>query len=490
MTFYSVFRIVLLLIVAAMLGYNLYHLDEMEQADTLPNTQKRYQPYQGSGLLLAVLATLFLGDMLFMGRSLSEAFHNLAVVGVLAFFYATVYYALLLLLLPWLRRRISARTCGFLWLVPNFLYLSFYSGLQMQRPTLVLHPPVKFLPLLGWIWLAGMVLVLGRSIVSHLRFRQEILRDAVPEADPAVLEIWTAEQHRAGYHKAPYRLVRSPAVQTPLSIGFWKRTIRVVLPQQPYTAEELPLVLRHELVHIGRADAHNKLFLTLCTALCWFNPLMWIAMRRSAEDFELSCDETVLLNADTPTRRRYAELLLTTGGDQRGFTTCLSSSAQSLRYRLKAVLSPAKRSLGALALMVSVLLVTLPFGTVTFAWDRGTVEDWVFAGNPEACTVESLFYHADPAEHLRFAQKSPDAAPLLAYLGGLELEQVAGMYAFSTVEDPILYLYGHTEDAQITINLWNDMLILHIRGRDNQTHAYHLPQPPDWDTVASLLAEA
>lgn len=488
MTFYPVFRIVLLFVIAAILGYNLYKLDEMERANTLPNTQKRYQPYQGSGLLLTVLVTVFFVEMLFMGRSLPEAFHSLVPAGALAFFHATVYYALLLPLLPWLRRHISARTCGFLWLVPNFLYLTFYSGLQMQRPTLVLHPPVGLLPLLGWVWLAGIVLVMGWRIVSHLRFRREILRDAVPESDPAVLEIWTEEQHLAGFHKTPYRLVRSPAIQTPLSIGFWKRSIRVVLPQRSYTTEELSLVLRHELVHIGRADACNKLFLTFCTALCWFNPLMWMAMRRSAEDFELSCDETVLLDADTPTRRRYAELLLTTGGDQRGFTTCLSSSAQSLRYRLKAVLSPAKRSLGALALMAAILLVTLPYGIVTFAWDSGTMEDWIFAGDPAACTVSYLSCFDQEGNH-QFFQEFPDPEPLLEALGKLPLEQLAGMYALPTTDDSALYIHCTINGINTDLELTDDALSVRSHVGSAQRRAYHLPQPPDWEAIQALLPE-
>ena len=40
---------------------------------------------------------------------------------------------------------------------------------------------------------------------------------------------------------------------------------------------------------------------------------------------------------------RYSELILSTAGDERGFTTCLSASAKSLRYRLSRVMRPQKR---------------------------------------------------------------------------------------------------------------------------------------------------
>lgn len=69
-------------------------------------------------------------------------------------------------------------------------------------------------------------------------------------------------------------------------------------------------------------------------ALCWFNPLMWIATRKASDDLELSCDEIVLENMDEGMRRQYAELLLDTAGQAGGFTICLSAAAETMRYRL------------------------------------------------------------------------------------------------------------------------------------------------------------
>ena len=102
--------------------------------------------------------------------------------------------------------------------------------------------------------------------------------------------------------------------------------------------------------------------MVFCTAMCWFNPLMWVAMRKSADDFELSCDESVLLAQPQPVRRQYAELLLKTAGDERGFTTCLSARAASLRYRLTRVLHPKKTSEGTLMLTCFMFLFMIGCG--------------------------------------------------------------------------------------------------------------------------------
>lgn len=89
-------------------------------------------------------------------------------------------------------------------------------------------------------------------------------------SDPAVLAVWQAEVDRAREKKPKFRLVTSPQASTPITIGLFFKSVRVVLPQRHYTPEELKLIFRHELVHIGREDAWNKFFVAFCIAMCWF----------------------------------------------------------------------------------------------------------------------------------------------------------------------------------------------------------------------------
>ena len=226
------------------------------------------------------------------------------------FLEAGIYYVLLLAMMPRLRRWVSARVCAMLWLLPDWLYV--FAG-RPDRPTdgkmLVLHAPGVLVYVLLAIWVVGAVGVMVWKIGSHLAFRRRILKNAVPVTDRQTLHVWEIELERAWIRKCKWKLVRSDAVTTPLSIGLYNRTTRIVLPMREYTQEELSLILRHEIIHISRGDPEAKLFLTFCTAMCWFNPLMWAAMRKSADDFELSCDESVLLDEPQPVRRQYAELL-------------------------------------------------------------------------------------------------------------------------------------------------------------------------------------
>lgn len=132
-----------------------------------------------------------------------------------------------------------------------------------------------------------------------------------------------------------------------------------ILPIHAYTERELRLIFRHELHHLRRRDTDSKLFFVFCGCLCWFNPLVHLAIRRAADDLELSCDEIVLEHADEETRNFYAELLLNVTGERRGFTTCLSARATSLRYRLKCVMHERKTAEGSLMLMLFMFLFLL-----------------------------------------------------------------------------------------------------------------------------------
>ena len=349
---------------------------------------RKYLPYLNSGVLPSyVIMMLVLNGMYAGWEGDSQVWTGLVGWMFEVFLQVSLYFLLLALVLPLLRRYIRAGACAMLWIIPNYLYLT-YSTNRHTMPRWVIPLPGGWLEAAGVIWLAGMLAVLGWKIVAHLRFRRWLLREAEPVSDPEVLSVWQAEVERARVKKPKFRLVTSPQAVTPMSIGLFERSTRVVLPRRHYTPEELKLIFRHELVHVGRADAWNKFFLVFCNAMCWFNPLMWLAMRRSSEDLELSCDEAVLTGLDEEERRRYAQLILRTAGDSRGFTTCLSASASALRYRLKSIMKPGRKLPGALLVGTVFFVLFMTCGQVGLAYEAGTGESAIYHGNSRQGVLE------------------------------------------------------------------------------------------------------
>lgn len=399
-----------------------------------------------------------------------------------------VYYVLLMAVMPWLRRWVSARVCAMLWLLPDWLYV--FAG-RPDRPTdgkmLVLHAPGVLVYVLLAIWAVGAVGVMVWKIGSHLAFRRRILKNAVPVANRQTLHVWEIELERAWIRKCKWKLVRSEAVTTPLSIGLFNRTTRVVLPMREYTQEELSLILRHEIIHISRGDPEAKFFLTFCTAMCWFNPLMWAAMRKSADDFELSCDESVLLDEPQPVRRQYAELLLQTAGDERGFTTCLSATAGALRYRLKNIMMPGKKRTGAILIGLTLFALSMCSGYVALAYDAQPGAAHIFGGQDlSTVTVDSVDLWND--------SRGKDGVclneeALKAYLASLELELYTEEIHAYNEDERTIFIEFDSPQGYLSAALC-DRAVQVTRSQNGETTGrdYYLKTPLDWDYLDTLIA--
>ena len=479
-------RILIFLVLSLLMAGTAYsRYDALMGNDGIPDlgNHPSYLPYYPAMLLLVmvtlcpVLLTPFIG----FARAADITFSSYGGL----FLHVSLYYLVLLALMPHLRGRISARTCAMLWVIPNVLYLTTYSSFTPPRPWLIIPLPGHGWTLLLWVWLAGLVGVLAVHIVQHLRFRRRILSPAVPATDPLTRYIWEEALKEAGFRNPKYQLVISPEVKTPLSIGLLPRCTRVVLPTRSYTREELYWVIRHEVIHLARQDSWSKFFLLFCTAICWFNPLMWVAMKRCAQDLELSCDETVLLFAHQSQRKEYAALLLNTAGDARGFTTCLSASAATLRRRLERVLAPAARSSGAFLAGLLFFLLAISYGWMTFSYGTAPAAQVLYSDQ------DTAQYHikgievarlTDGAQDLDYVPTDPQA--FHDYLSGLSLSRLAGNYNFPD-QDFSCFLFGPDNGKLIVIS--HQVMEVTELGPGAASTYYYLPQGVDWDYLTSLL---
>ena len=399
-----------------------------------------------------------------------------------------IYYAVLTAVSPLLRRCISARACAALWLLPNFLYITQQGFLRLSAPKHIIFLRGGWLRLAFLIWAAGAAAVLLWRVISHIIFRRHLLVKAEEETDPEILALWEGMQRQAGLKKPKYRLMRSPNCASPLSVGLDRPAIRVVLPSGAvYTPEELTLILRHELVHILRGDTQTKLFLTLCTAMCWFNPLQWVAMRRAAEDLELSCDEMVLETANAADKRRYADLILRAAGDERGFTSCLSASARGMRYRLRQIMTPGKRVVGGITAGVVFFLLLISSGRVAYAYDENTLGALLPESFAE-CSYESVNRGSESdAGSMRFRDFACDEPEkLLDYVCGLSAARITGVTDYDESGE-FLDVIFYSPDGLRLLRLGEQAAKFVRFSGGGSSECFYLTEAPDWDYISSLL---
>lgn len=131
---------------------------------------------------------------------------------------------------------------------------------------------------------------------------------------------------------------------------------RILLPAE-YRAEDLPMILLHEEVHVRRGDNLWRLLGLAAAAAHWFNPLSWVFLKCFFEDLELSCDERVLETLGTDRRREYARFLLDAG--ERAALLASSLGGAKLRRRIGHILS--FRGMTRLSLGVFLVLTGLVF---------------------------------------------------------------------------------------------------------------------------------
>ena len=388
----------------------------------------------------------------------------------------SLYFLLLLLALPLLRRRFSARLCASLWLVPSFVGVGMNTFLNYRRvPSFVIPLREELLAALGWVWLAGFLLVFGGRVMGDRRFRRELLTGAYPEEDPEVLAIWR-EVLLAMDLPWEVRLLRSPAARSPLSLREGRKKYATVLPERDYTEEELRFLFSHELHHLQRRDIDTKVFLAFCQGLCWFNPLVWLAAAKGSDNLELSCDEVVLAGQDERRRRDYAHLLLQSAAEGRGFTTCLSARGKSLRYRLENVLKPRKRRSGTVLLAGVTLAVFLSWGTCAVSTRQGSLGELAFPQGWESMEIEIHLENGDAPR-----RDCPEPERLLAYLAALPAEELEILGQVADDEDPQLCLtFGEYWEYYTVTGRTTQPRYAH--GNRKNT-AWVLAAPLDWAAV-------
>ena len=150
---------------AATLGGAIYHKSSRETEEELEDNQKRYIAYLPTYVLPIFLLILVFALPFYYGIESSVQMMTSFCFGI--FLHICVYYLFLLIVLPFLRKYFNARTSATLWLLPNYLYLTTQSFMEVDRPLWIIQIPGKWINFISAIWLAGVVLVLGWKVLSH-----------------------------------------------------------------------------------------------------------------------------------------------------------------------------------------------------------------------------------------------------------------------------------------------------------------------------------
>ncbi|NRF38777.1 M56 family metallopeptidase [Pedobacter foliorum] len=130
----------------------------------------------------------------------------------------------------------------------------------------------------------------------------------------------------------------------------------VFVDQEELTEEEMKVILQHEQVHVARYHSVDKLLLSTCKALLWFNPLIYLYDSALEQVHEYEADrETSLTIGDTP----YANLLLAMAVKKNNPSLAHSFVRNPLKGRIKMLFTNQSKNMKKLT-----YLAVLPVGLV------------------------------------------------------------------------------------------------------------------------------
>jgi len=214
-----------------------------------------------------------------------------------------------------------------------------------------------------WLWAAGVAVSLGVQAVRHAAFFRRVRRWRTGP-DERERRIFQEEANAVGLRRA-VRLYRCAGVTSPMVAGLLRP--QLLLPEIELEEDELHFVVRHELTHVRRRDLWGKALLLCCLCVHWYHPLVYVMARAMASDCEMSCDASVLANADLSERKRYGETILGVIRRQRQKQIALSTyfyeGKKDMKKRFASMFEVPLRSKGAAAIALT-LVLTLLSGSV------------------------------------------------------------------------------------------------------------------------------
>lgn len=219
------------------------------------------------------------------------------------------------------------------------------------------HSSEKSMHLLAYVWLFIAAVIFTQKAVRYNLFIKNVLKNSR-----------AIELEEAG-EKAEVRIMDK--AESPFVIRCISPIL--VLPEKSLTDWQLKNVLAHEIMHIKRRDILYKWLVTMCKAVHWFNPFMYLIAREIDKACEISCDEAVAKSMNKNEKKSYAETIMSFAFEKgtMPLTTSIATSKKVLRNRLVAIKNSKKSSKIKGALSATVVLLFLMVFSMVSAFAGG-----------------------------------------------------------------------------------------------------------------------
>lgn len=154
------------------------------------------------------------------------------------------------------------------------------------------------------VWFLGTAVILLHDAVRYRRIARYFGKMPVQRAGKAVKildKLW-------GGRIKPPDIVQTAAVDTPCCTGILQK--RIILPDKPYSENELYYILLHECSHLKNKDILTKHLINLLCALYWWNPCVYLLKKDLNQSMEIRCDAMVTKGLDDEAKSDYLKVVM------------------------------------------------------------------------------------------------------------------------------------------------------------------------------------
>ena len=256
------------------------------------------------------------------------------------------------------------------------------------------NPLQILIPVLGNLWISGIMIMLIYAAVSYALLRRKVA---------------TAVLFKNNIFQSEY-------VDSPFVLGIFRP--RIYLPFQ-MDAGNMVHVITHEQAHIRRKDHWWKPLGFMLLAIYWFNPLMWLGYILLCRDIELACDEKVIREMDNENRANYTAALVACSIHRRRIAACpLAFGEVGVKERVKSVMNYKKPAFW----VIVAAIVACAAVAVCFLTNPKTNQDNDFSGPLEIQPGETYQFVGTVLEvHDTYLMVAPEGGSILSYTDKVEV---------------------------------------------------------------------
>ena len=154
------------------------------------------------------------------------------------------------------------------------------------------------------IWLAGIFVFLLSYFIKYYKAVVYFGR-MKPSTDP---DVRAAFRKVCGKTESRIAVIQTPAAEIPCCMGMIQQ--RILLPDKPYTEQELYYILLHEYNHLHNHDIFLMQLVNILCILFWWNPCIYLLKKDVNQNMEIRCDQMVVKRISKEERADYLAVIL------------------------------------------------------------------------------------------------------------------------------------------------------------------------------------